>query len=68
MLKPLEDPWPGPQKVTMEIRDQQGESCPEKQVLKLDVCSANRGQSKSSVLGGAGIGLLLLGFLTLLRE
>ncbi|KAF5900438.1 desmoglein-2-like, partial [Clarias magur] len=74
MLKPQDSPWPGPQKVTLEVRDQQGESCPEKQVLKLDVCTCDnsgtcaaiRSDLKSSVLGSAGIGLLLLGLLMLL--
>lgn len=76
MLKPQDAPWPGPHQVTLEVRDQQGVSCPDKQVLKVDVCTCDKSatcssitpQKKSSVLGGAGIGLLLLGLLMLLRE
>lgn len=76
MLKPEDPLWPGPRQVTLEIKDQQGLMCPEKQVLKLDVCTCDKsamcattvGPKKSSKLGGAGIGLLLLGFLALLRK
>ncbi|TSK58112.1 Desmoglein-2 [Bagarius yarrelli] len=76
MLKPLDTLWPGPRQVTLEIQDQQGLSCPDKQVLKLDVCTCDKSGAcvvaadalsrKSSKLGSAGIGLLILGFLMLL--
>lgn len=76
MLKPQDILWPGPHQVTLEVRDQQGVHCPDQQVLKLDVCTCDKSatcgpvaaQKKSSVLGGAGIGLLVLGLLMLLRE
>ncbi|KAL7888147.1 hypothetical protein AOLI_G00031210 [Acnodon oligacanthus] len=74
ILRTHESLWPGTQEVTVEVRDQQGEACPEPQVLKLDVCTCDRhglcgargAQQKGSVLGKAGIGLLLLGLLLLL--
>lgn len=74
ILRSHEPLWPGPREVTVEVRDEQGLSCPEPQVLKLDVCSCNanglcgvRGaQQKGAVFGKAGIGLLFLGLLMLL--
>ncbi|XP_060773607.1 desmoglein-2.1-like [Neoarius graeffei] len=74
MLKPQDAPWPGPLQVTLEVRDQQGISCPDKQVLKVTVCTCDESatcgtivaQGKSSELGSAGIGLLVLGLLMLL--
>ncbi|KAF7690207.1 hypothetical protein HF521_012011 [Silurus meridionalis] len=74
MLKPIEAPWPGPRQVTLEIFDQQKVSCPDKQVLKVNVCTCDKsgvcatkaGETKGSKLGGAAIGLLLLGLLLLL--
>lgn len=76
VLRVHENLWPGPQEVTLEVRDQQGLSCPEPQVLKLDVCTCDKhgrcglreAQKMGAGLGGAGIGLLLLGVLLLLRE
>lgn len=75
MLKPQEAPWPGIQKVTLEVRDQQGQACPDQQVLTVTVCTCDhsatcnsRAATKSSKLGPAAIGLLLLGLLMLLRE
>ncbi|XP_060773617.1 desmoglein-2.1-like isoform X1 [Neoarius graeffei] len=74
MLKPQDAPWPGPLQVTLEVRDQQGISCPDKQVLKVTVCTCDKSatcgtivaQRKGSELGSAGIGLLVLGLLMLL--
>ncbi|XP_060773614.1 desmoglein-2.1-like [Neoarius graeffei] len=74
MLKPQDAPWPGLLQVTLEVRDQQGMSCPDKQVLKVTVCTCDKSatcgptavQGKSSELGSAGIGLLILGLLMLL--
>uniref|UniRef100_A0A3B1J7N9 Desmoglein 2 n=1 Tax=Astyanax mexicanus TaxID=7994 RepID=A0A3B1J7N9_ASTMX len=74
ILRSHEPLWPGPREVTVEVRDEQGLSCPEPQVLKLDVCSCDKNglcgvrgaQQKGAVLGKAGIGLLLLGLLMLL--
>ncbi|XP_028817123.1 desmoglein-3-like isoform X2 [Denticeps clupeoides] len=72
--------WPGPYNVTLEISDQQGESCPDLQVLRVDACTCtDRGACKSelressavrdgtrAVLGPAAIGLIFLGILALL--
>lgn len=66
----------------MEVKDQQGLSCPEPQKFQVDVCTCTDleacdrtgvdGQTgafkKGSRLGPAGIGLLFLGLLSLLRK
>lgn len=75
VLKPLSPQWPGPYKVTLEVKDQQGLACPDQQVLNLDVCTCEkqgvcgaRGvRDKGATLGAAAIGLMLLGLLMLLR-
>ncbi|MFT7809624.1 desmoglein-2-like [Arapaima gigas] len=69
--KPL---WPGPHEVSLEIKDQQGQACPDKQVVKVEACTCTRDkvcnslarESKGATFGSAGIGLLLLGLLLLL--
>ncbi|XP_060773610.1 desmoglein-2.1-like [Neoarius graeffei] len=74
MLVPQDTLWPGLLQVILEVRDQQGMSCPDKQVLKVNVCTCDESatcgaiaaQGKSSGLGSAGIGLLILGLLVLL--
>ncbi|XP_031430705.1 desmoglein-2-like [Clupea harengus] len=75
--------WPGLYEVTFEIRDKQGLACPDRQVLKLEVCTCQGGltscalkqeqmqsgvtsSKKSSELGGAAVGGMLLGLLALL--
>uniref|UniRef100_A0A8C9RL78 Desmoglein 2 n=1 Tax=Scleropages formosus TaxID=113540 RepID=A0A8C9RL78_SCLFO len=71
--KPL---WPGPHEVTVEIKDQQGYACPDKQVLNVKACTctvdkechSKAREAKGAVFGAPGIGLLLLGLLMLLRE
>ncbi|XP_050994933.1 desmoglein-2 [Labeo rohita] len=70
-----DDLWPGFYEVTMEIRDKQGLACPEKQVLRFEVCTCSEGafcaskvaalRTTSASFGTAGIGLLILGFLCL---
>ncbi|XP_072530139.1 desmoglein-2.1-like [Salminus brasiliensis] len=40
-LLPQEGLWPGSYKVTMEIKDQQGMACPDKQVLHIVVCTCS---------------------------
>lgn len=70
--------WPGQYELTVEVKDQQGLACPVPEKLKVDVCtctdqgSCNRlngvAAQKGSKLGSAGIGLLLLGLLALLRK
>uniref|UniRef100_A0AAZ3NMA9 Cadherin domain-containing protein n=1 Tax=Oncorhynchus tshawytscha TaxID=74940 RepID=A0AAZ3NMA9_ONCTS len=76
ILRSQKDLWPGSYAVAMEIRDQQGHTCPDLQKLKVDVCTcADKGKacatrgvkgSTGAVLGPAAIGLLFLGLLTLL--
>lgn len=68
--------WPGQYELTVEVKDQQGLSCPVPEKLKVEVCTCtNQGSCnrvngpaarKGSTLGSAGIGLLLLGLLALL--
>ncbi|KAL7871869.1 hypothetical protein SRHO_G00068520 [Serrasalmus rhombeus] len=76
VLIPQESLWPGSYKVTMEIKDQQGLACPDKQVLQIEVCTcSDEGTCSHSravktaataSFGALGIGFLLLGFLILL--
>uniref|UniRef100_A0A8C2D4Z0 Desmoglein 2 n=1 Tax=Cyprinus carpio TaxID=7962 RepID=A0A8C2D4Z0_CYPCA len=71
--------WPGEYELTVDVKDQQGLSCPEPQKIQVDVCtctnqgacaragpSGTSGAFKGSRLGPAGIGLLFLGLLSLL--
>lgn len=76
ILRAEKNLWPGPYKVLLDIKDQQGLSCPDGEELKLEACTctdkklctaAGKGK-RSAALGSAGIGLLLLGLLLLLRE
>lgn len=67
--------WPGIHKVTMEIKDQQGKSCADIQTMDVVVCTCDENTktcvSRSNVtrtFGAAGVLLLLLGLLLLLRE
>ncbi|XP_063075438.1 desmoglein-2-like protein [Engraulis encrasicolus] len=75
ILRPKQVLWPGPYKVYMVIRDQQGEpACGDVQVLDLEVCSCDKDltclprkdRGPSAVLGAAGVLMLLLGMLLLL--
>ncbi|KAK9956104.1 hypothetical protein ABG768_013858 [Culter alburnus] len=73
-----DDLWPGFYKITMEIRDMQGLTCPDEQVLQLEVCTCSEGvvcgakmaavglQTSSATLGAPGIAFLILGFLCLI--
>ncbi|KAI2650798.1 Desmoglein-2 [Labeo rohita] len=71
-----DDIWSGFYEVTMEIRDKQGLACPEKQVLRLEVCTCSEGafcaskvaalRTTSASFGKAGIVLLVPGFLCLI--
>ncbi|XP_042603389.1 desmoglein-2.1 [Cyprinus carpio] len=71
--------WPGEYELTVDVKDQQGLSCPEPQKIQVDVCTCTNqgacaragpsgisGAFKGSRLGPAGIGLLFLGLLSLL--
>ncbi|XP_035271404.1 uncharacterized protein LOC118226145 [Anguilla anguilla] len=67
--------WPGSFEITLEIKDKQGVACPDKQVVRLDVCTCMEGgicgpQKLSAEvtpkLAGLGIGILALGFVALL--
>ncbi|XP_051730034.1 desmoglein-2-like [Ctenopharyngodon idella] len=70
------DLWPGFYQITMEIRDMQGLTCPDEQVLHLEVCTCSEGvvcgakmaavHTASATLGAAGISFLILGFLCLI--
>uniref|UniRef100_A0A672T554 Desmoglein-2-like n=1 Tax=Sinocyclocheilus grahami TaxID=75366 RepID=A0A672T554_SINGR len=74
--------WPGEYELMVDVKDQQGLSCPEPQKIQVDVCTCNdqgacaragpNGASgafkKGSRFGPAGIGLLFLGLLSLLRK
>ncbi|XP_017544748.1 desmoglein-2-like [Pygocentrus nattereri] len=76
VLIPQESLWPGSYKVTMEIKDQQGLACPDKQVLQIEVCTCSEEGTCShsravktaatASFGALGIGFLLLGVLILL--
>ena len=79
VLRSQETLWPGSYEVYVEVQDQQGEVCPERQKVKVEVCTCEDGKtcgplgvtggfSKSSVLGPAAIGLMFLGLLMLPRE
>ncbi|KAG9478975.1 hypothetical protein GDO78_012576 [Eleutherodactylus coqui] len=68
------DLWEGPHRVQILITDNKGLSCPEKQVLKLRVCTCSNGdfackemRSDGAVgLGGGAIALMILACLLLL--
>lgn len=67
--------WPGTYKVAVVIKDQQGKSCADVQVIDVVVCTC-QGDTKAclprsattSGLGTSGVLLLLLGLLLLLCE
>uniref|UniRef100_A0A8C5GHN9 Desmoglein-2-like n=1 Tax=Gouania willdenowi TaxID=441366 RepID=A0A8C5GHN9_GOUWI len=65
--------WPGTYKVALQIKDQQGKSCADLQIIDVTVCTCHKdtkacvSRSTSTVgLGAAGVLLLLLGLLLLL--
>uniref|UniRef100_UPI0037E909E1 desmoglein-2-like protein n=1 Tax=Semicossyphus pulcher TaxID=241346 RepID=UPI0037E909E1 len=65
--------WPGTYKVAVDIKDQQGKSCADVQVMDVVVCTCIKGTktcgtrlTKTSGFGAPGILLLLLGLLLLL--
>lgn len=79
ILRSQDSLWPGLYEVEFVVKDGQGHFCPEPQKVTVQVCTcedgvecgkrgANGQPSKGSELGPAGIGLLLLGFLMLLRK
>lgn len=79
ILRAQETMWPGQYEVEVLVKDEQGKACPEPQKVKVQVCTcedgvicgkqgANGQPTKSSELGPAGIGLLFLGLLLLLRK
>lgn len=79
ILRAQESMWPGVYEVELAVSDMQGQVCPEPQKVKVQVCTCEDGvvcgkrsshgqASKEAVLGPAGIGLLLLGLLLLLRK
>lgn len=79
ILRAQETLWPDHYEVEVLVTDEQGKACPEPQKVKIQVCTCEdgaicgkRGGSgqpiKSAELGPAGIGMLFLGLLLLLRE
>lgn len=71
--------WLGEYDVALEVKDEQGYACPEPQKVTVQVCTCEDGVlcgkkgfngqvTKGAELGPAGIGLLLLGLLLLLRK
>lgn len=67
--------WPGIHKVAVEIKDQQGKSCADIQTMDVVVCRCQENtktclprSSATTTFGAAGVLLLLLGLLLLLRE
>lgn len=79
ILRAQENFWPGVYEVEFLVKDEQGLACPEPQKVKVQVCTCEDGvlcgkrgasgrTSKGAELGPAGIGLLFLGLLLLLRE
>ncbi len=79
ILRAQESMWPGVYEVKFEVKDTQGVACPEPQKVQVQVCTceeaavcaerdANVQTSKGAELGPAGIGLLFLGPLLLLRK
>ncbi|XP_029447034.1 desmoglein-2 [Rhinatrema bivittatum] len=68
-----QDLWHGTHEVQIQVADRQGVSCPEKQVLKLTVCTCSPGagctgrlSEKSTNLGAGAVGLMILACLLLL--
>lgn len=75
ILRGQDNLWPGNYKVKMEVKDQQGKSCADFQVMEVIVCACHGTtktclprSSKITSLGFSGVLLLLLGLLLLLRE
>lgn len=80
VVKAQEPMWPGISKVEFEVKDNQGLSCPEPQIVKVHVCTCADGTGlcaigessaqtgKGASLGAAAIGALVLGPLLLLRK
>ncbi|XP_073672479.1 desmoglein-2.1-like [Garra rufa] len=73
--------WPGQYELMVDVKDQQGLSCPKPQKIPVEVCTCSKqgacareggisggagGLKRGSRLGLAGIGLLFLGLLSLL--
>ncbi|XP_034411816.1 desmoglein-2-like [Cyclopterus lumpus] len=65
--------WPGSYKVAVEVRDQQGKSCADVQIVEVNVCNCDAGTkscgsriTKTAGFGASGVLLLLLGLLLLL--
>lgn len=65
--------WPGMYKVAVEVKDQQGKSCADVQMMDVIVCTCHENtktcvarSTKTAGFGAAGVLLLLLGLLLLL--
>ncbi len=79
ILRAQESMWPGVYEVEFKVGDMQGHTCKDPQKVSVQVCTcedgvlcgkrgANGQPSKETEFGPAGIGLLLLGLLLLLRK
>lgn len=75
ILRGQDNLWPGNYKLTVEVKDQQGKSCTDVQVMEVIVCACHETtktcvprSAKTTTLGASGVLLLLLGLLLLLRE
>lgn len=67
--------WPGTYKVAVEVKDQQGKSCGDVQMMDVIVCTCNENtksckprSATTKSFGASGVLLLLLGLLLLLCE
>ncbi|XP_069378761.1 desmoglein-2.1 isoform X2 [Paralichthys olivaceus] len=72
IIRVQESLWPGFYEVEFVVKDEQGEACPEPQMMKVQVCTCEDGgvcgkpsANGGAELGPAGIGLLFLGLLLL---
>lgn len=67
--------WPGTYKVAVEVKDQQGKSCADVQIVDVIVCTCDHvaktcvpRTAKTAQFGASGVLLMLLGLLLLLCE
>ncbi|XP_044076579.1 desmoglein-2-like [Siniperca chuatsi] len=73
ILRDQADLWPGTYKVAVEVKDQQGKSCADVQMIDIIVCTCHENtktcmsrSTKTAGFGSSGVLLLLLGLLLLL--
>ncbi|KAM4727519.1 desmoglein-2-like protein [Anableps anableps] len=73
LLRGQRSVWPGTEKVTLEVKDQQGKSCNDLQIIDVTVCTCDKNtraclaqKRNNARFGAGGILLMLLGLLLLL--